>query len=197
MGPKSGKKALVIVSVVIFAGVFLCLELAMATEGGGHGGGKLEDLLYRVINFSLLVIILFVALRKPIKNFFSRRKEEIKGRLESLNREKATAEKRYLELEEKLKEFEKKKQEIIEQFKSEGLAEKEKIIAEGRERVAQILEQADRTVQLEFLSARDRLRKEIVEAAAEKAQEILISQIKESDQDQLVDEFIKRVEKLH
>jgi F-type H+-transporting ATPase subunit b len=171
-------------------------------HAAGHGahdsGKKMEDLLYRTINFALLVIILFVVVRKTsIKDFFANRREEIKNNFEELNREKELAEKRYQELEQKLKEFESSKKEIIEQYKAEGEVEKGKIIAEAEKRAEQILEQAELTIQREIQAAGDMLKQEVLDNAAMKAQEILAKEMKESDQDHLVDEFIKSVEKLH
>jgi F-type H+-transporting ATPase subunit b len=180
---------------------FLC-GLGYASGGGENNGthdsGRLVDLLYRCINFALLVIILFVVIRKTaIKDFFSMRREEIKKRFADLNREKDEAEARYGELEEKLKAFEIKKKEIIEQFKAEGAAEKEKIIAQAKERATHILTQADLTIEREIKAAKDRLRQEVVNIAAQRAQEIIAKEIKESDEDQLVKEFIEKVEKLN
>ncbi|MBW2143298.1 MAG: hypothetical protein JRG75_02735 [Deltaproteobacteria bacterium] len=171
-------------------------------HGAGHGahdsGKKMEDLLYRTINFALLVIILFVVVKKTsIKDFFVFFREEIKNNFEELNREKELAEKRYQELEQKLKEFESSKKEIIEQYTAEGEVEKGKIIAEAEQRAEQILEQAELTIQREIQAAGDRLKQEVLDNAALKAQEILTKEMKESDQDHLVDEFIKSVEKLH
>jgi F-type H+-transporting ATPase subunit b len=169
---------------------------------GGHEGadrsGDLVDLLYRAINFALLAIILFWALKKVgIKDFFSARSEEIRQRLDDLKKGKEEAENRYQEMEKKLREFGDEKEEIIEQFKREGLAEKEKIIAEAKERVQQIIEQAELTIQQEMGAARDRLKEEVVGLATEKAQEIISKEITDKDQEQLVDEFIERVGKTH
>ena len=171
-------------------------------HAGGHGAHdsekKMTDLIYRVINFSLLVIILFVVLRKtPIKDFFANRIEEIKTNFDDLNKEKELAKKRYKELEQKLKDFEASRQEIIDQYKAEGAAERDKIISEAEQRATQILEQAGLTIQREIQAAGDMLKQEILDNAAIKAQEILAKEMKESDQDNLVDEFIKSVEKLH
>jgi len=169
---------------------------------GGHGahdsGKKMQDLIYRVINFSLLVIILFFVVRKtPIKDFFSNRINEIKNNFEELNKEKELAEQRYQELEQKLKDFEASRQEILDQYKAEGVAEKEKIISEAEQRAKQILEQAELTIQREIKAAGDELKQEVLDNAAKQAQEILTKEMQESDQDHLVDEFIKSVEKLH
>jgi F-type H+-transporting ATPase subunit b len=185
-------------------------ESAAVSEGESHGTGhdtghgahdsgkKMEDLLYRAMNFALLVIILFVVVRKTsIKDFFANRREEIKNNFEALNREKELAEENYQELEKKLKEFESSKKEIIDQYKAEGEVEKGKIIAEAEKRAEQILEQAELTIQREVQAAGDRLKREVLNSAAKKAQEIISEEMKESDQDHLVDEFIKSVEKLH
>ena len=93
--------------------------------------------------------------------------------------------------------FEEERNDIIEQFKKEGMVEKEKIIAEAKERVRQILEQAELTIQNEMQSARDRLEQEVLDLAAQKAREILSKEITDEDQDNLVNEFIERVDKIH
>ena len=146
--------------ILFFAAFFLLLNTGMAiasgegTHGGGqenvhagttegtHGGehGKdrsadLRDLLYRFINFALLIIILFVAIRKSgLKDSLSGRIDEIKQRLEDLRKEKEEAEGKYKDVEKQLKHFETKKKEIIEQFQNEGQEERERIIAEANEK---------------------------------------------------------------
>ena len=114
-------------------------------EGEGHGGdrsGDLRDLIFRIINFVLMVIILIWALKKAdIKGLFSKRIEDIRQKLETLKQEKDEAEKNFHDIETKLKMFEKERIEILEQYKKEGEAEKEKIIAEADLRVQQIIEQ--------------------------------------------------------
>jgi F-type H+-transporting ATPase subunit b len=199
---KAGKaKSAYTIGCALVSLILLC-GLAFASGGGEHGGahdsGKTLDLLYRFINFALLVIILVVVVKKAgLGRFFSERIEEIRKKFDDLKAEKDETESRYQELEKKLKEFEVKKQEILEQFKADGAAEKEKIIAEAKERAEQILNQADLTIEREIQAARDRLRQEVVEVAAQKAQEIIEKEIKDDDQDHLVNEFIERVEKLH
>ena len=193
-------------SVFAVAGISVYLLLLYSTgfasgaaeSGGEHGSGKLIDLVYRLTNFSLLVIVLFVVFRKTsIKDFFSARREEIRKRFDDLERKKYEVEKNYEELEKKLKEIEIRKKEIIEQFKSDGIIEKEKIVNEAKKKAALIIEKADSKIQQEIEMAKERLRQEIVDIAAQKAKEIITKDIKESDHDYLVTEFIERLEKLH
>jgi F-type H+-transporting ATPase subunit b len=186
--------------------ILLFLLCGVALSAGEHVGGHeaadrsgdLKDLLYRFINFALLVIILFWALKKVgIKEFFATRSAEIRQRLEDLKKGKEEAEEKYREIERELREFGEERQEIIEQFKKEGLAEKEKILAEAKERVKQIIEQAELTIQQETQTASDRLKAEMISLAADKAQEIISNEITDQDQEHLVDEFLERVGKVH
>ncbi len=168
-------------------------------EGAAHqGGGEFKDLISRFINFALMVIILFIVIRKSsMKDFFSSRREEIKRKLEELRKGKSEAEAKVKELEQKLNKFEQEKKKILEEFKAEGLAEKERIIKEAKERADQILQQAEFTIQREMEAARTRLREEVAELATKKAEEIIKNQITDKDQEHLVKEFIERVERLH
>ncbi|MDY6971611.1 MAG: ATP synthase F0 subunit B [Thermodesulfobacteriota bacterium] len=185
-----------LISLVLICG--LALASGGGEQGGAHDNEKLLDLLARCINFALLVIILVVVVKKTgITGFFGARIQEIRKRFDDLKAEKDAVEGRYQEIEKRLREFEVKKTEIIDQFRAEGAAEKDRIIAQAKERVSQILAQADVTIEREILAARDRLRQEVVDVAAQKAREIIEKEIKDSDQDHLVNEFIERVEKLH
>jgi len=169
--------------------------------GEGHGADRsadLRDLLYRFINFALLVIILIWALKKAdIKSLFSKRIEDIREKLESMKRDRKEAEEKFQDIEKKLKAFEKERDEILARYKKEGEEEKKKIIAEANLRVQQIIEQAERTIQQEMQAARDRLKQEVVTLASQKAGEILAREMTDEDQDRLVEDFIERVGKIH
>ena len=183
-------------------------EAVHGASGGGTGSGEghqaqeksadLKDLLYRFINFALLVIILVWALKKAhVKDFFIARAKEIQQRLEDLKREKEEAERKYRDIEQRLRAFEEERKRILEQYRQDGEAEKEKIIAEAEDRVRQILEQAEMTIRQETESAKSRLKQDMVEIAAQKAEEIITERITDKDQDSLVNDFIERVGKIH
>lgn len=166
---------------------------------GGHSEDRsadLIDLLYRFICFSAMVIILFIVIRKTkVTDFFSARSEEIRNKLEDLKKEKEEAENKYQEMEKKLEEFERKRNEIIDQYKKEGLAEKEKIIADAKVRVKQIIDQSELTIQQEIQAARDSLKLDIVELAAQEARQIISREMDEGDQNQLINDFLERMGK--
>jgi len=181
------------------------IEIANSSESGGHTTEEhstdrsrdLLDLLYRFINFALLVIILVIVIRKTtIKDIFKNRTEEIRHRLDNLRKEKEEAEARYEDIASQLKDFESRKKEIIDQFIKEGLDERERIISEAKERVDQIIVQSEMTINHEIQLARNRLKDEVVDLAAKKAKEIISGEFNEKDQDKLIDDFIERMGKL-
>jgi F-type H+-transporting ATPase subunit b len=205
------------IALLLFASFFLLFNgLAFATEDdqanspkvveeGAHGEGHdadraadLMDLLGRFVNFTVLVVVLVVVVKKfRVKDMLTARIDEIRQRLDDLKREKEETESKYQEAERKLREFEAEKQDIIKQFKKEGEAEREKIIAEAQKRSAQILKQAELTIQQEMQSAKKRLREGVVELTAQRAGEIMAKEMTDKDQDRLVNEFIKKVGELH
>ena len=195
---KKGQTFLVVGMTLLFVIAFCGLAIASGDASDSHAHDQMMNLLYRILNFTLLVIILVVVVKKTsMLRFFGERRKEIKGKLEALTKERQTAESRSRELEKKLGEFEIQKKEILEQFRAEGAKEKARIISEARERAAQLISQADHTIEREILGATERLKQEVVQMAALRAEEIISKGIKDSDQDHLVNEFIKSVEKLH
>jgi F-type H+-transporting ATPase subunit b len=135
--------------------------------------------------------------KTSLKDFFKNQSDGIRQKLEALEKEKKEAEVRYKEMEEQLRSFESSKHEIIDQYRKEGLIEKEKIIAEARERVDAIIKQSELTIKQEIQSAKNRLRREVMEVATQKAREIISGEINEEDQDKLINEFIEGVGKIH
>ncbi len=179
-------------------GAFILSSVCFAAEGGSSEKAAFIDFLYRLLNFSAMIAILYiVAKRMAITDFFSIRQEEIKRKFEELKQQKDEYEKKANELDTKLKEIEKQKEEILNQFRLEGMKEKERIIAEAKERAAHIMAQADSAIHHEIETAKERLKAEIVDLAAEKAKEIISKSINDKDQDRLIQEFIKSMEKIH
>jgi F-type H+-transporting ATPase subunit b len=184
----------------VFFGLLFSGSIAFAA-GGGEGTDRsadLLDLLYRVMNFAVLVIVLVWVFKKArIGDLFKSRSAEIQKKLEELRNGKGEAERKFREIERKFAEFEKNRQTLIDQFRADGLAEKEAIIAEAKERANQIIEQAEIAIQQELKSVKEKLQREVVALAAERAQEIIAREITDKDQDRLVDEFIESVRKSH
>lgn len=133
--------------------------------------------------------------KKAIKDFFSSRTRQTRKRLDELKREKKRIEICCQGLEKKLRDFELRKGEIIEQFRAEGRAEKEEIMEDAKERTRQILAETEVTIQREIKVARERVRREVSDAAAQRVGEVLARDRRRGQS--APNEFIEKVEKLH
>jgi F-type H+-transporting ATPase subunit b len=170
------------------------------TEGSHEADrtGDLIDLGYRFLNFTLLVVILGFAIKKAkLMDYLSARSDEIRIKLDDLKKGKEEAERKYQDIEAKLKDFESKRRDILEEYRKEGIAEKDRIIRDAGERANQIIAQSEATIKQELLSVRSRLKQEIVELAIGQAREIILKEINEKDHDDLINEFIEKVGRIN
>lgn len=172
-------------------------EATASGEEGGHGGDRtadLLDLLYRFITVTLVVALLVVVARKArLTDYLSARSSEIQKNLEVLERERQDAEKKCREMEDRLRDFESKRKEILEEYRREGIAERDRIIKEAKDRVNQIISQSEAAMEQEIRSAKNRLKQEIAETAIGQAREIIKREINEKDHNDLINKFIERV----
>jgi len=186
---------------VIPTAVFIFLisaEVVIASSGGGehggsHGGGWAATDTYRVMNFAVLAIALFFLLKKPVSQFLSDRIQSIQEQLDDLEAKKVEAEKKLAQYEEKLSTLSGESEKIIEQYKQQGVALRDKILEEASSAAAKLEEQALRSIEHEFKQAREKLEEEVLEKAIAKAEEKLKKSITDQDQDKLVDEYLTKV----
>ncbi len=172
-----------------------------AHGAAGHEGGisqkQLKNLLWWAVNFLILVVGLYKFGKEPIANLFRSRREAILNEYEDLMAKKREAEKRYAELQEKLKGLEEEAQRLLEAFREQGEREAERIIAEAKENAERIKKQAELYIQQEMARAKAELQKEVAEMAVRMAEELIRKNITPEDHKRLFNEFIERVERVH
>jgi len=186
---------------VIFLGVlFVLLLLSMGVgnalgASGGEGGAKgwVATDTWRVMNFVVLLVALIFILRKPISQALSSRIKDIREQLESLEAQKAEAEKQLAQYNEKLSQLESEAEKIVEGYIKQGNEAKAKILREAEATAEKLQVQARRNIEHEFGKARQELQREVVEEALVKAEETLKKAITAPDQDKLVDEYLDKV----
>jgi F-type H+-transporting ATPase subunit b len=174
--------------------------VAGSHEGGGAAGeshgispAKIKDLIYRVMNFVAAVLILYFILRKPIRQFFSSRRQEIENTLKDLEQKKIEGEARVRELEAKLAGIQSEREAILAEYVREGEAEKAKIIDQAQAMSARIQQQAQVAVRQEIDKAKQDLKREIAEMSTAMAEELVRKNINAQDQDRLVAEYLEKV----
>lgn len=203
---KSGKNwkkislaAIAILSVLAMAGV---LYASGGEHGGGHGGHaahdslspeKLKDLLWRTLNFIGLMIILLKFLTKPIVEGLRNRRVGIKEQFDSLEAQKAEAEREYKEYEAKIAGMDAELDKMIANAVAQGEVEKKKIIEEANQAAENIKRQAENAVQNAINEARKQLKEEVAEKAAVMAEEIIKNNLQDADQAKLIENYLDKV----
>lgn len=185
-----------VLSGVIMAGT------AWASGGGEHGHGgidpaKLNDLLWRTVNFVVFAAILYKLAAKPIKEFFGKRRTDISTEIQSLETEKIKLQKALREAKAQLAAVAAEREQIIQQYIAEGEAEKDKIIAKAEQAAQRLKDMAAMTIAAETKKAAAELKQEIVDAAVQLSEQIIKEKIVPEDQQRLVDDYLAKVVEAH
>ena len=183
------------------ASTALLLILAVdvfAASGGGEGhGAEWKDFAWRMMNFVILVGILYWLMAKKIKEFFSGRRDEIKLALEQAQAAKEEAEKKYKEYTAKLEKATEEIAGISDLIKSQGQVEKERIIEDAKKAAQKMKEDTQARVEQEMKKAGNTLRAEAVKLSVEMAEELLKRNISAADHDFMVKDYLDKVVSKH
>lgn len=188
-------------SAAVFASTNAGHSDAAATDGHGDGGGHGEadskgwvaTDTYRVMNFAVLAIGLFLVLKKPVSQALGGRIQGIKEQLADLEEKKNEAEAKLAEYDAKMAELDKESEALLAEYVKQGEDAKARILKEAESAAERLKEQASKNIEHEFLQAKTELKAIIVEKALAKAEAIIKEKINSEDQDKLVDEYLEKV----
>jgi F-type H+-transporting ATPase subunit b len=182
---------------LLLAGVAAASE---AAHGGGHGGispEKIQDLIWRTVNFVVFAGILIKLVAKPAKKFFGQRSQDVATTLEEMEARQAAAEAAVKAAEARLAAVAKERQGVIQQFVAEGEMEKAKILDKANLVAARIKEMAAFTIEQETKKAAQGLKEEVVGLATQMATDMITEKATYADQQGLVEEYLKKVVETH
>jgi F-type H+-transporting ATPase subunit b len=184
-------------AMLMTAIAFLIFGSAFAfAAGGGEGDGHQKWVAtdsYRIMNFTVLVVGLFLLLRKPVAKALNSRIKGIKDQLEDLEAKKAAAENELAKYVEKLAKLEGEADSIIDDYIRQGNEAKARILKEAESAAEKLEEQAKKNIEHEFEQAKLRLKDDVLEKAMARAEEIIKTKISTDDQERLVDEYLNKV----
>lgn len=189
LGKQHLKTAGIVTAIVAGAG-----SVAWASSAGGAVHNSwLEIDTWKVLNFGILAIAGFFIAKKPVVEFFSSRKQEIADELSDLEQKKADAEKMLVEYQAKFKNLDQESKQIVADYIKQGEEAKVRILAEAAAQADKLEDMAKRSIEQEFKAAKATLKQEIVELAMEQAEAVIKESISSEDQDNLVDQYLKKV----
>ena len=154
------------------------------------------EVFWQVVSFVLLVILLAYVLKKPVRLFLTKRREEIKNSLEQSARKEDESRENFEDWERKLNSLSQEISELHKRISQEGEAERQKIIGKALEEGDRIRKQAQVIAEQEVKKARSALRKEMVDLSVELAGRLLKECTQAQDQERLVREYIGKIREL-
>ena len=166
-----------------------------SAEGEVDHKAQLYDFLWRLLNFAVLMYILYKLAWKRLVNFFRNRREDIRTSLAETKERREEAEERFKEYEVKLAKATDDIQNISEMIKAQGLAEKQKLIADAEKAAEKMKEDAKARMDQEVKKAGSQLRSEAVELSIRVAEDILKRNVSQEDHEKMVKEYMDRMVK--
>ena len=152
-----------------------------------------KDYIWKIINFGILVIILYKFAKKPFQSMLKQRTEMIEKTLKEAREAKELAEKALREVDVRLKEKDKEIQEILSVTKRSGEMERENLIQQGDKLKEKILEQAKANIAFELKHAKEAIKAEAAEIAIELAEKKLKEKLTTEEQEKLLEESIAKI----
>ncbi len=149
------------------------------------------DVVMRWLNFAIIAFVLVKFGRKPIKDFFANRRQEIDHQITKYEQQKEAAEEKIAEATQMLKNsiarFEKIKMRIVE----DGEKKKQQIIEGARQESRILLEGTKQRIENQIVGARNLIRSELIESAIALAEKRLPEEITAADEQKLLDHFME------
>lgn len=172
----------------------LTAGVANAAGGGDHAEGGVPIFVWEILNFAILVGVLVYFGRKPIRDMFASRREEISGDIDRATELLEQAELRNSEWQRRLADLDVALENIRSSARQRAEEEGERILAEAADGAERIRRDAVAAVEHELRRAQSALREEAANLSTELAAGILDREVGAGDRDRLMDEFISRVD---
>ena len=190
------KRLHLIAVVALVLGVAAVAYASGDAESGAeaaHHGLNWKDFLFRVINFVLVFGVIAKLAGKKIVGFFRGRSQGIENQLSDLDVRKADAAKRLADIEASISNLAEEKAKIEEEYRRQGEALRDSIVAAAEAKAVQIREQAVAAAEAEGRVAAQKLRDELADAVVGAATAMLEKKLTAKDQEKLVDEYLTKV----
>jgi F-type H+-transporting ATPase subunit b len=165
--------------------------------GAHHAAAEIpESVNYQAINFVIYIALLGFFLKKPVQSFFKGREENYSQSLVKAEQARVEAEKKHVEIKNRLSQLEASSDQSISQAKADAEQLKEKIKKEAEELSARLKEDAKRSAALEVERAKTILREELLNQSVQMSQKILNEKMVEGDQLRLQTEFVDKIQEV-
>ena len=191
--------------VLLLSCTFMIALAGVASSAGGGGHGAAEgahagfpwfSVIAHAVNFGILCLILFLALRRPLKDFLVQRNREVREALSSAACAREEAEALVAELKKKVQNADAEAKKLQDELVAQGQAEKQRLLDEAKKQATRIVDEAKRAGDRELERAKVALQAEAVRLASGLATESLNKEIKDADRTAFNKDFVSSLERL-
>jgi F-type H+-transporting ATPase subunit b len=179
--------------LVVFSIVFASYAFGSGSGEEAEHGSLFKDYMWKIINFGILVFILWKFGKKPLGNFLRQRTELIEKTLNEARAAKEASQKALQEVEGRLKLKDAEIEEILSVSKRSGEQERDRIVEESQKLKAKILEQAKTNIDFELKHAKEMIKAEAVELAMELAEKKLKDKLTKDEQEKLLADSLVKI----
>ncbi len=159
-------------------------------------GGMISELFWRIANFSVMIIVLHLALTDKAVAFFKNRKLAISEAVDNAAESKVAAQMRHEEVLAKFSKAKKEIEDLKSSFIEEGKKERERLIENAEKEADKIRAQAKKSIEQELLKAKLAIKAEASDLAIKMAEEILKENIQKKDHSRITKEYIEKTTEL-
>lgn len=159
-------------------------------------GIDLGLLLSQIVNFGLMVVLLYFVLYKPILARLQSRSQRIQQGLDDAERAKQMLAEAETRAQEEIERARREAHEIVEQATRAGEQQRQEILAQARQEAHVLIQRAQQQAQRELLEGQVALRQDVVNLSIAAAMRLLQAELDDEKHHALVQRFIEEAEQL-
>lgn len=149
-----------------------------------------------VLNFALLLLVLRKLGKQPLAAFLSGRRDELEQGIKEASAAKAKAEAKYREYSERLERLDDELKKLKNDIETAASSERERILAEAQQSAARADADTRALIELQAKQLGANVRRELVSAAVQSAQQVLQAALKAEDHKRIADNYVKAMSDL-
>lgn len=149
------------------------------------------SLIMRWVNFGIIALVIFKFGRKPIMNFLAGQQDQVAASVRELEEAKQSTEEKIAESQKQLEAGQAQLEIIKERIVSEGQRRKAELIANAQQESAIMMESAKLKIEAQMRDARNHIRNDLIDMAADLATNKLPALLTAEDHDKLLLNWMK------
>jgi len=161
-----------------------------------HHGFSLTVEGFYILDFIILVVVLWAVLKGPVKKYLLKRHEHVLHELETATRLRQEAEVKLAELDKMMAGLESEIAGIREQFRVDGEREKARILAQAAVSAEKIRDNAKKTLAQEMAKLREQLQRELVSSVLEATEARVRQKLDQATQKKLATSYLDAIDQL-